>query len=381
MQFPRKKDPHRMGPLSQLLYRLLSFFYRARLDRELDAEMSSHLQFAMEENLRRGLAPEEARRQALVRFGGPQQAKEQHREARGLPFLDMFLQDLRFAFRMLRKCPGFTAVAVLTLALGIGANAAIFSVVYAVLLKSLPYPQADRLVMVYEDVRLPNYQNDRNEVSPGNFSDWTKQNTVFENVAAYRNRSFNLAETGEPLRVEGELVTANFFTTLQIDPELGRGFVEQEDHPGASHVVLMADSLWKSRFASDPQILGKKILLDGESYEVVGIAPPGFHFPDFDDQLWVPIALSPAARLGASSRNRHSSGARSKSLQAPPSIADRKHSLGAWWLRVRSAPGALGSERTQVACRRAASAHGRVQPQPFRTSFHFCDCDSCRSGF
>ena len=174
----------------------------------------------------------------------------------------MFLQDLRFAFRMLRKCPGFTAVAVLTLALGIGANAAIFSVVYAVLLKSLPYPQADRLVMVYEDVRLPNYQNDRNEVSPGNFSDWTKQNTVFENVAAYRNRSFNLAETGEPLRVEGELVTANFFTTLQIDPELGRGFVEQEDHPGASHVVLMADSLWKSRFASDPQILGKKILLD-----------------------------------------------------------------------------------------------------------------------
>src|SRR5437588_3060137 len=296
MQFPRKKDPHRMGPLSQLLYRLLSFFYRARLDRELDAEMSSHLQFAMEENLRRGLAPEEARRQALVRFGGPQQAKEQHREARGLPFLDMFLQDLRFAFRMLRKCPGFTAVAVLTLALGIGANAAIFSVVYAVLLKSLPYPQADRLVMVYEDVRLPNYQNDRNEVSPGNFSDWTKQNTVFENVAAYRNRSFNLAETGEPLRVEGELVTANFFTTLQIDPELGRGFVEQEDHPGASHVVLMADSLWKSRFASDPQILGKKILLDGESYEVVGIAPPGFHFPDFDDQLWVPIALSPAER-------------------------------------------------------------------------------------
>src|ERR671922_1283524 len=210
--------------LRQMFHRIRSFFRRAPLDRDLDVEISSHLQFAIDKNLQLCLSPAEARRRALLRFGGSQQAKEQHRDARSLPFLETLLQDLRFAFRTLRKSPGFTTVAVLTLALGIGANAAIFSVVYAVLLKALPYPQPDRLVMVYENVNLPSYQNSRNEVTPGNLSDWTKQSTVFENMAAYRNRSFNLTGPGEPLRIEGELVSANFFSTLQVVPQLGRSF-------------------------------------------------------------------------------------------------------------------------------------------------------------
>jgi predicted permease len=284
------------GRLRQTLYRLLAFFQRSLLDRDLDDEMAAHLELAVEENLERGLAPAEARRQALLRFGGPQQAKEQHREARGLPFLDTLIQDLRFAFRMLRKSPGFTSVAILTLTLGIGANTAIFSVVYAVLLKSLPYPRADRLVMLYENVRLPTYQNDRNEVSSGNLSDWAKQNSVFENIAAYSNRSFNLTGTGEPLRVEGELVSANFFATLEVEPPLGRVFAPEEDRFGASHVVVLSDGLWRNQFGSDPQILGKKLLLDGEGYEVIGVMPPRFHFPDLDDQLWVPLAMTPAER-------------------------------------------------------------------------------------
>ena len=204
------------------------------------------------------------------------------------------LIDLRYGIRRLLKSPGFAVIAILTLALGIGANTAIFSIVYTVLLKALPYPQADRLVMVYEDVRLPNYQNKRNEPSPGNFSDWMSQNTVFESMAAYRNRSFNLSGEGEPVRVEGELVTSGFFTTLQIKAAWGRVFVPQEDRPGNSHVIVISDSLWKSRFGSDSQILGKKVLLDGESYSIVGVMQPGFRFPDADDQLWAPMGLSPA---------------------------------------------------------------------------------------
>ena len=281
--------------------RLRSLFRWGQADQELDDELRDHLERKSEEYRGRGMTQEEAHRRARRDLGGIEQTKEKCREARRVRWIQDFIQDLRFGLRMLRKSPGFTTVAIVTLVVGIGANTAIFSVVYAVLLKALPYPQANRLVMVYENVRLPNYVNDRNEVTPGNFSDWTSQNTVFENVAAYRNRSFNLIGTSEPLRVEGELVSANFFPTLQVDQALGRGFAAEEDHPGPSHVAVMSYGLWKSHFGSDALILGKKILLDGEGYTVVGVTPPGFHFPDLDDQLWVPMALSPAERVNRGS--------------------------------------------------------------------------------
>jgi len=242
----------------------------------------------------RGESAELAQQAARRDFGNVALIEQVTRDHWGWRWLDEFAQDLRYSARMLRKNPGFTLVAVLTLALGIGANTAIFSVVHAVLLKALPYPQADRLVMVYEDVRLPNYQNRKNEPSPGNFSDWSSQNTVFETMAAYRNRSFNLTGEGEPARVEGELVTSAFFSTLQTTPVLGRAFAPEEDRSGNSHVVVMSDGLWNSRFGSDAQILGRKILLDSEPYTVIGVMPPNFHFPDPDDQLWVPIGMSSA---------------------------------------------------------------------------------------
>src|SRR5258708_2646886 len=204
---------------------------------------------------------------------------------------------------MLRRSPGFTAVVVLTVALGIGANAAIFEVVHAVLLKPLPYLESDRLVMVWEKILLPNYQNDENNPSPGNFSDWKNQNTVFENLGAYRNRSFNLTGAGEPVRVEGEQVSAGLFSVLQMNAALGRVFTNEDDRPGGRHVVVMSNGLWKSRFGSNAQILGKTILLDGEGYSVVGVMPPDFHFPDPDDQLWVPIALTPQDLANHGSHN------------------------------------------------------------------------------
>jgi putative ABC transport system permease protein len=285
------------------LLRLGELFGKERRGRELAAEMESHLQMHIEDNLRAGMSAAAARREALMKLGGLEQTKEIYREQRGLPVLETLLQDLRYGARMLRRSPGFTAVVVLTVALGIGANAAIFSVVHAVLLKPLPYPESDRLVMVWEKILLPNYQNDENNPSPGNFSDWKNQNTVFENLGAYRNRSFNLTGAGEPVRVEGEQVSAGLFSVLQMNAALGRIFTNEDDRPGGRHVVVMSNGLWKSRFGSNAQILGKTILLDGEGYSVVGVMPPDFHFPDPDDQLWVPIALTPQDLANHGSHN------------------------------------------------------------------------------
>jgi predicted permease len=269
-------------------------FLRRHLYGDLLEEIEEHLAEKIEELVEGGMSRGEATHAARREFGNVTLVQDDSRTIWRWPSIESFLADIRYGLRTLRKSPGFTAVAVLTLALGIGANATIFSVVYAVLLKALPYPHGDRLVMVHENVRLPNYQGDRNEPSPGNFSDWMAQNTVFERMAAYRNRSFNLTGIGEPLRVEGELVSANFFATLRVDAARGRVLTPEEDRPDNSHVVMISDGLWKSRFGSDPQVLGKKILLDGETYTITGVMQPGFHFPDIDDQLWTPMALSPA---------------------------------------------------------------------------------------
>ncbi len=285
------------------LLRFGGLFRKERRERELAAEMESHLQMDIEDNLRAGLSSPEARRQALMKLGGIEQTKEIYRDRRGLPLFEILWQDLRFGARMLRKNPGFTAVVVLTVALGVGANAAIFSLVDAVLLRPLPYPESDRLVMVWEKVSLPNYHHDENNPSPGNFSDWKNQNTVFENIVAYRNRSFNLTGEGEPMRVEGEQVSAGLFSVLKVNVALGRIFTVADDQPAGRHVVVINDGLWKSRFGSNAQILGKTILLDGESYTVVGVTPPDFHFPDPDDQLWVPIALTPQDLANHGSHN------------------------------------------------------------------------------
>src|SRR5436309_9513326 len=165
--------------LHQSFHRMRSLFRRAQLDRDLDEEMSAHLELAVEENLERGLSPAEARRQALVRFSGPQQAKEQHREARSLPFLGTLFQDLRFAFRVLRKSPGFSAIAVLTLALGIGATTAIFSVVYGVLLRPLPFSEPNRIMAIFE----VNNQGTWSHLADPNFDDFRDQNHSFEAIA------------------------------------------------------------------------------------------------------------------------------------------------------------------------------------------------------
>ena len=269
------------------------FWWRKQQER-LEEELRGHLEMATRDRIDRGEPTDQAASTARREFGNVTLVQHVTRDQWGWTWLEDFLQDVRYAVRTLRKNPGFAAVAVLTLALGIGANTAIFSVINAVLLQPLPYPNPDRLVAVWEKVRFPTYQSDQNGPAPGNFEDWRKQNTVFREMAAVRYRSFNLTGDGEPVRVEGEAVSASLFPLLQVNAKLGRVFTPEEDIVGGPHMVLISEGLWLSRFGGNPSIVGKSILLDGESHTVIGVMPHWFHFPDPDDQLWVPIGLSPS---------------------------------------------------------------------------------------
>jgi predicted permease len=204
--------------------------------------------------------------------------------------METLWQDLRYAARSLAKSPGFALFAIAVIALGIAANTAIFSVVDAVLLRALPYRNPDQLVMLWEDASFVGFPH--NTPAPGNYADWKAQNHVFEDVAGMRFSSFSLTGDGDPEQIQGPAVTANLFPILGVKPSLGRVFSEEEDRPGAPHVVILSHGLWLRRFGADPQIIRKDLLLNDEKYTVVGVMPRGFTFPDRDAQLWVPAAFS-----------------------------------------------------------------------------------------
>jgi predicted permease len=205
--------------------------------------------------------------------------------------METFWQDLRFGVRQLLNKPGFTAIAVLSLALGIGANTAIFSLVDAVLLRPLPFHEPERLVMVWEDATRVGFP--RNTPAPANYADWKAQNQVFEDMAAINWGNYALTDEGEPEKIESQGVTANFFGLLGVQPILGRTFTKEEDQPGANRVVLVSYGLWQRHFGGDPALVGKEILLDGRKHNVLGVMPPGFQFLGKDTGLWLPIAFSP----------------------------------------------------------------------------------------
>jgi putative ABC transport system permease protein len=206
--------------------------------------------------------------------------------------METLWQDLRYGFRMLARNPGFTTVAVLTLALGIGANASIFSVVNGILLGPLPYPEADRLVQLY--AAKPSKGWDDFAVSHPDFLDWSEQNESFEGMAIYRGRSLSLTGEGEPERLRGLAASAKLFSVLGRSPAQGRAFRVEEDRPGADRVAVLSHGLWERRFGSDPDLLGRTLILDGVAHTVVGIMPADFFFPSPRTELWVPLALDPA---------------------------------------------------------------------------------------
>src|SRR5215472_5406694 len=276
--------------LRQLLHRLQSFFQGAEQDRDLDAEISAHLELAIEENLKRGLSPDEARRQSLVSFGGPQQAKENHRDARSLPLLETLLQDLRFALRMLRRSPGFAVLAILCLTLGIGANAAVFSWMEGLLFR--PYPMVanqERLVALTGTT-----SSDRTGLSWPDFLDLQKNCQLFDAFFVSKIMGTTLSIGDRAQVVTGSIVSANYFNALGIHPILGRTFEPNEDVGRDAHpVTVISYQLWKERFGGDPQIIGKTQRMNGVIHTIIGVAPEGFYgtFVGWAMKFWVPASM------------------------------------------------------------------------------------------
>jgi predicted permease len=279
--------------LRVFIHRLRGIFWQRRREQELEDEIRSHLEMQIEENVKQGMSAEEARQVARRKFGGVAWVKEAYRDRSGLPLIESTLQDLRYAVRMLTKNPGFSLIAIITLALGIGANTAIFSVANAVLLRPLNYKDSDRLVL------LNHYYKKSigvSLVSAIGYTHYRDNSKSFESIAALTQWSVNLTGTGDPERLQGHAVTHTFFPTLGVEAAIGRVFTPDEDQPGRNRVVVLTDSLWQRRFSTDPGIVGKSITLDGKDYTVVGVLPPGFQFGREVGQgvdIYSPIAITP----------------------------------------------------------------------------------------
>src|SRR5690349_4353284 len=272
---------------------LRNLFRKKRLDGELSEELGGFLEMATEEKLNQGMSRQDALRAVRLQHGSLEVAREQVRSAGWESFLETSWQDLRFAARMLRKSPGFTAVAVLTLALGIGANTAIFSVVSAVLLRPLPYANPSQLVFVSE--AKPEAGISGLGMSYPTFTELRDDNHVFSAISGIGGHSLVLTGSGEPSEVSTVVVTPEFFAVLAAEPLMGRLFVPQDGQRGASPVVILSENLWRSRFGADSEILGHTITLDMRPYTVIGVMPAAFHTPFLNqtNQVWVPLAQDP----------------------------------------------------------------------------------------
>lgn len=279
--------------LQSLRMRARAVLRSGAVDRDLADEMREHIDRLTAEHVARGLTPAAARDAARREFGPVTQLVDESRDARGVMWIANALQDCRYGVRLMRRSPGFAAAAMLTIALGIGATTAMFSVVYGVLLRALPYGEPDRLVNLWTSATsrgLP-----RAYVGMANVYDWKARNHVFEDIAALRAvANFNLTGQGaEPERLFGSRIAANLLPVLRVSPIVGRGFSEDEDEIGHERVALLSYGLWRRRFGADPAIVGQSISLSGEPHTVVGVMGPDFAFPSRDYQIWTPLTFDP----------------------------------------------------------------------------------------
>ena len=277
-----------MNWLQKACVRARALFDRPAIKREIDEELASHLEQCVADNIAGGLSREEAVREARKRFGNLLRIREDCRDMRGASFGETWLQDMRFGLRMLRKNLGFTTVVVVTLALGIGACTAIFSVVNAVLLRPLPYEHSERLVQLWED---PSGKGqDKNSVAAAQFADWKEQTRTMEHISVIRRTSMNLTGVERPERLNVHKVSSSYLQILGIRPSLGRDFLPDEDQPGAKNVVLLTHQLWQRQFGAERELTGREIRLSGESYTVIGILPSAPELP-FECDAIVPFVF------------------------------------------------------------------------------------------
>src|SRR5215470_8251672 len=257
------------------------------MERELDEELRYHIEQQTEQNIRLGMNPAEARNAARKAFGGVEQSKERSRDARGVRWLENVWQDIRFGARMLLNKPGFTLIAVITLALGVGANSVIFSFFNGILLRPLPFQQPEQLVLLDE------IASKRGAASLGvsfpNYLDWRAQNQVFSDLGGYQEITFTLTGVGDAEALPGAMASDRLFELLGVAPQLGRTFTPEENLPANHHVVILSHGLWQRRFGGDPKILGRTITLVRVGWVVVGVMPPGFKFPAATE-FWIPLA-------------------------------------------------------------------------------------------
>src|SRR3984893_4812325 len=268
-------------------------------------ELEGHLQMHTDDNVRKGMSATEARRDAVMKLGGVEQTKELYHDRQTLPILEVFMQDVRYGLRMLRKNPGFTAVAVLSLALGIGANTTIFTVVNAVLLSALPVRDLPRLVemdTIDTKTLVTQARSEKLGMSLPNFQDYRRDNTVFTDLAAFLPLTLTWSGGAEPRQIQGELVSANYFDVLGVQPIRGRFFMADEDtKPNGNDVAVLSYALWANKLGSDPSIIGKPLILNARPYTVIGIAPRGFRgtFTFFSsEQAWIPTSMKDQALGG-----------------------------------------------------------------------------------
>lgn len=292
-----------MPTLRTLFVRVAAVLRRTPAEAELNEELETHRAMLVDENLRRGLPQQEALRQANIALGNTLSITEGVREQAGLPALESMWQDVRFGVRQLRRAPGFTATAILTLALGIGANTAIFSAVHALLLRALPFPNSQNLVALW--CRQPSRGIPRLPLSIPDYLDAQQQLRSFEGIAAYWGVEDTITGIGEPTRVQGITAFASYFQVLSIKATLGRTFTADEQQWGQHHVVVIGRSLWISAFAADPAVVGRTIQLDAEPFTIIGVMPDSASVLNPRIQFWIPAAAPPDQPPGRNNRWMH----------------------------------------------------------------------------